>query len=492
MSSDPIERARRTAKTGRQLGAADIGGALAVTALAVPVSAFALSLTAAIQGTDPASLIATPTAWALLVLSLAAIISVNGLCVSAGTAAELLRSSHLKSLEENSPSHLRLNSILNRRDTLVAACFMGSQTMRAWLVLVCFLPAPSLAAAFGFEGWTAALLAAVALSIPIAGLNVVFGELIPKSYATAYPIRTCLRLNGLMGAFAILFWLPTQLATFSAGLVTRRFGADASFSSANQAEEELKSLIETYSEAGQIEEEEVEMLDSVFEFGDTVAREIMTPRVDLDSISVTASLVDASRMITATGHSRIPVYEGSDDQILGIVHAKDILSALAEGNGKASLRSLMRPAIFVPENKGLHDLLQEMRLNRTQLVVVQDEFGGTSGIVTIEDMVEEVMGEIVDEYDVEEAPIVSAGHGWVVEGRLHLDDVNDEIGTGLASEEFDTLGGYVFGLFGRQPASGESVDAAGCRFTVQETDGRRILKVLVQALPDDLLNAEAV
>ena len=157
--------------------------------------------------------------------------------------------------------------------------------------------------------------------------------------------------------------------------------------------------------------------------------------------------------------------------------------AMLRGKGRPSLRSLMRPAHFVPENKDLHELLTEMRASRSQMVIVQDEFGGTAGIVTIEDIVEELVGDIVDEYDVEEPEIVAVGDAWLVDGKTHLDDLNDQIDGELESEEFDTVGGYVFGLFGRQPKQGECVESEGYRFTVAESDGRRIMRLKVEAAP---------
>jgi len=202
-------------------------------------------------------------------------------------------------------------------------------------------------------------------------------------------------------------------------------------------------------------------------------------------VPVSATLQEVAQIVEETGHSRIPVFEGSDDQIVGIVHAKDVLSAITRGEGSRRLRDTMRPASFVPENKNLHDLLQEMRQNRTQMVIVQDEFGGTAGVVTIEDIVEEVVGEIVDEYDQEELQVVRDENGFTIGGKMNIHDVNSLIGTDFDSDEFDTLGGFVFGLFGRQPSQGESVETDGYRFTVTETDGRRIFSVCLEKLPDE-------
>jgi putative hemolysin len=264
-------------------------------------------------------------------------------------------------------------------------------------------------------------------------------------------------------------------------LFAKAGGGAVSLRTSNQMGEEIRSLVESAEESGQLEADETSLIQSVLEFGETIAREIMTPRTDLDAASIETNPYDLVEIIQQSGHSRIPIFEGTDDEIVGIIHAKDLLMAIIRGK-PVNLRSLMRPALYVTENKNVHDLLAEMRHHRTQLAVIKDEFGGTSGIVTIEDIIEELVGEIQDEYD-NEGPIVSeAGTGFVVEGKTHLDDVNEEIGTTFESEDFDTIGGYVFGLFGRQPRQGEWIEYENHQFTVAETDGKRILKVRIEQL----------
>jgi CBS domain containing-hemolysin-like protein len=246
-------------------------------------------------------------------------------------------------------------------------------------------------------------------------------------------------------------------------------------------EEEIKTLAESGEESGQIESDERELIHSVFEFADTVAREIMTPRVDLDAMPVKSDPADVVRVIEETGHSRIPLYEATDDDILGVVHAKDLLGAMAQGR-TVELRKLIRPVLTVPEGKGLRELMGEMRAARTQMAIVQDEFGGTAGVVTVEDIVEELVGDIVDEYDAEESDIVPVEDGWLVSGKTHLDELNDRIGSEFDTNEFDTIGGFVFGQFGRQPKEGEFVEVDLYRFTVNETDGRRVQQLRIEPI----------
>lgn len=414
----------------------------------------------------------------------------NALFVMGNTAFDLLQPIHRKFFDNEPANQLKIDRAVENKALYVSTCNLGIFTTRALLVVTVVYAAPMAAAQVSNMlgapiSWETVMLTALLLGIPLAGFNLLFAELIPKGYAESNPVDTTLRVQPAIRAFGLLFGIPAKIVLSIANLVTKRFGSKATFEVPNLAEEEIRSLLEAAESTGEIEGTEKDMLTSVFEFGDTVAREIMTPRVDLDSVPLSASLDDIIGVIKESGHSRIPVYKETDDEIVGIIHAKDILEQITNGSSDFSLEDRLRPAYFVPENKRLHDLLQDMKTKKTQIVIIQDEFGGTAGIVTIEDIVEELVGEIVDEYDVDEPDIIELEDGFIVGGKLHLDDVNDAIGDSLESDEFDTVGGFVFGLFGRQPSSGESIDHEGLIFTVMETDGRRISKLKVEriALP---------
>jgi len=425
----------------------------------------------------------------VVMLAILAIIVLNAMFVAAETAVELLKAHHIKHVREgNSVQSGRLQALVDGKQRYVAACTLGSQTARLALVFVGFLLAQGLAlflherAGWNFDYGTI-LLSALIIAVPVVLVNIIVGELVPKSYASLHPHRVALGLYRFIKASAFVFSLPAGLIVWIANLLTALFGGRASFT-ANQAEEEIKNLVESAQETGEIEVDEKELLHSVFEFTDTVAREVMTPRVDMDAMPMRSDPAEVVRVIQETGHSRIPLYEETDDQIVGIIHAKDLLMAMVNSDGPVNLRPLMRPALFVPENKNLHELLTEMRAGRSQLAVVQDDFGGTAGIVTIEDIVEELVGDIVDEYDVEEPEVVVAEDGWLVDGKTHVDDVNDEIGSDFESEEFETIGGFVFGQFGRQPKQGEEIQVDGYRFHIVETDGRRVGRLRIKKLSD--------
>jgi putative hemolysin len=420
--------------------------------------------------------------WAFLFL-LIAIIFVNALFVAAETALDMLTSLHVKHAASEKATQ-RLQGFLEKQPKYVAACSLGSQVARMALFFSALLLAQDLALILaGRFGWIfnygTILIAAVIILIPALLVNVVLGELVPKSFATMHPDRVALALGGFIRVVAVVFAVPARVVVRIANLVASRFGGKASFTAASQAEEQIKSLVETAQESGAIEDEERELLHSVFEFTDTVVREVMTPRVDLEAVPINAEPEAVVRIIEESGHSRIPLYVDTDDQIVGVIHAKDLLMAMVS-NKNVRLRSFMRPALFLTETMTLQEALKEMRLNRAELAIVQDEYGGTAGIVTTEDIVEELVGEIVDEYDVEEEEVVQTETGFLIDGKTHLDDLNDEIGSSFESEEFDTIGGYVFGLFGRQPKEGETINVDSFVFTVAETDGKRIQKLAVR------------
>ncbi|MBL8068551.1 MAG: HlyC/CorC family transporter [Armatimonadetes bacterium] len=484
MNSDPSERRRR-------IGPAGTGTTLALTsaAIVVPVLAFAQGLSAA-NRPEAIGIFTDPVNLALLLTAFVAVMLVNAVCVAGSSGLEVLRASHARAHDEGSRENRVLSGLIENKDSIVAACVLGAQTMRAWLVLLCLLPAPAIAERLGWiaspvhpsQFYFASVLAATALSIPVMGVNVIVAELVAKSVAVTHPMDTMMRIGWILKLFNLAFRLPGVLAVGVADVIAKRFNTSARFTIHNRVEEEIKEILESNEDAGGIEEEERELLESVFEFGDTVVREIMTPRVDMESIPADTNLDAIADLIEATGHSRLPIYQDTDDNIIGIVHAKDVLLALARNQDNVTIDQIMRPAYSVHETQKLHSLLADMRSKKTQMVIVKDELGGTSGLVTIEDIVEELVGEIIDEYDTAPPEIQKTANGHSVSGKLHLDDVNEAIGTDFESGEFDTIGGYVFGLFGRQPAVGERISDDRCTFYIEESDGRRILRLQIEPL----------
>ncbi len=229
-----------------------------------------------------------------------------------------------------------------------------------------------------------------------------------------------------------------------------------------------------------IEEDERQMIHSIFEFSDTVVREVMVPRIDMACVEDTTTVDGVLRVILEEGHSRIPVYRETIDQIVGVVHVKDLLSHVKAGHHSLAVGEVMRPAYFIPESKRLDDLLREMRRKRTQMAIVVDEYGGTAGLVTVEDLVEEIVGPILDEYDVDEKLFETVNdHSAIVDGRLSIEEVNELMGLDLPAGEVDTIGGFVYSLLGHVPAQGEKVDAGEAEIVVEKLEGHRIARVRI-------------
>jgi CBS domain containing-hemolysin-like protein len=249
-------------------------------------------------------------------------------------------------------------------------------------------------------------------------------------------------------------------------------------------EDKLREMIDVAEEGEVIEESERAMIHSIFELGDTVVREIMVPRPDMTMVSADASLGEVVDVILEAGHSRIPVYRDDRDKIVGVIHAKDVLRRIHAVHDEAgSWEDLLRPAYFVPELKPVDALLRDLQAEKIHLAVVIDEYGATAGLVTIEDIVEEIVGEIVDEYDEEDPLVEQLGTDrWRVDARLPVDELGDLLSLDLPREEWDTVGGLLFGLLGHVPRPGESLEIQSLRLTAERVEGRRIVTTLVERL----------
>jgi len=330
--------------------------------------------------------------------------------------------------------------------------------------------------------------AAIWSTVVMTVVILLFGEILPKTLAVNAGDRASLRLAPFLAFIArALSPLTTAFLWISDGLV-RLFGGKPHVGP-YVTEEDIKTLVNVGVEQNVLEEQERELIHSIIEFGDTIVREVMTPRTDMVTVSVTSSPRRALDLVIAEGYSKLPVYDETVDNVIGVVHDRELLIALSNGTiASTSLRSLMRPVTLVPENKRISELLREMQRGKYSLAIVIDEYGGTAGLVTMEDLLEEIVGEIRDEHDEgEEEPIRRISDTeTVVEAGTNIEDVNAALGISLPHEEFETIGGYVVGLFGRLPREGEEIDAIeGVRLRVDRTRGRRILAVRVLTSAND-------
>ncbi len=313
-------------------------------------------------------------------------------------------------------------------------------------------------------------------------LHVVFGELAPRASALNHPETAAKWLSPLILAFT---WLTTPfnwLLNKSADLVLKAFGERALVEEhAVHSPDELRMIVEHSEEGGALGAQDAELIEGVFEFSEKNAREVMTPRTEVAALPVEATLDEACTLVEESNFSRYPVYEGSLDNVVGVVLSKDLLREVRHPRQNFDLRRVMREVHVVPGSREVEEVLADFKRRKEHLAVVLDEFGGTAGIVTMEDLLEEIVGEILDEYDEPErrASTGTAGES-LIPGETHIGEVNEHFGLSLPDEDYSTLGGYVFGALGRLPLVGDAVTVDSTRLVVREMDGRRIKTVAVE------------
>jgi CBS domain containing-hemolysin-like protein len=348
--------------------------------------------------------------------------------------------------------------------------------------VVAVISAPVLAEAWrSWLGGASYPLAFVLVVFIAAFLMLILGELVPETIAMQHSERLALLLARPLAVIAVLAMPLVRLMVWLSNAISRMFGAQRPGSMPFVTEEEIKTLVDAGEEEGVIQEEEKEMIYSIFELGDTLAREVMVPRIDVVALDVTTPMVEALDTIMQAGHSRIPVYEETIDNVLGVLYAKDLLPNLRDGRTDVQLEAILREAYFIPETKKASDLLPDLQQRRVHMAVVVDEYGGMSGLVTIEDLLEEIVGEIQDEYDTEEPIVEFVGQDeYILDARVDLDDLNRLMDVSLPTDDNDTLGGFIYTELGKVPAVGDQVAFGDLSLTVESVAGRRIKKVRIQ------------
>jgi putative hemolysin len=310
----------------------------------------------------------------------------------------------------------------------------------------------------------------------------VLGEATPKNWAIRHPDRAAL-LAAPVVSVLVRFPLVRLFSGLLIGIADHLLPGGASARRPYVSEQELLAMADVAVEEDVIETEERALIRSIISFGDTVVREVMVPRPDMVTASARDRVADVLEVAMAAGYSRIPVYEQNVDDIVGIVFTKDLMRADLAGQAAAPVRSLVREAHFVPETKPVAALMREMQAEKFHMAIVVDEYGGTSGLVTLEDLIEELVGEIVDEFDVEE-PLIEPlpGGGYRVNARMPLDELNELLHADLPQGDWDTVGGLVYGLLGHVPTEGEAAEADGHRLVAEKVQGRRIGRVRIVPL----------
>jgi len=313
-------------------------------------------------------------------------------------------------------------------------------------------------------------------------LHVVFGEQAPKAWAITHPERTSRWIAAPLIFFSWITRPFTDLLNWSANRVVRLLGLKGTSAEleAIHSPEELRMLVEQSRQRGKLDADDARLLQGVFEFSEKTAREVMTPRTEMVALPADLTLEEAADQVAVAGRSRYPVYGESLDDILGIVHAKDILAGLRSAKG-GSLRAVLRPAVFVPGTREVEDVLADMKRQKIHLAIVLDEFGGTAGLVTMEDLLEEIVGQIYDEYDRPSGELrsVPAGVAPTIAGSVPIREVNSAFGLELGEQDYTTIGGFLFGAIGRLPRPGDQVAVKGAVFEIVEVEGRRVGTVRV-------------
>ena len=327
--------------------------------------------------------------------------------------------------------------------------------------------------------------AALGATMAIALLALALLEAAPRLLVAQHPERWGLRLLPAMRVFRLLFGLPARLLDMTIGMVLRlRDHGEASLESQDEEEEELLRLVEMREGNGLPENGELAMIRRIAQMVDRAVREIMVPRIDMVAAEASVSIDDVLQLVMEHGYSRIPIYEETVDNIIGVVYAKDILKWTADGRKPISLKEISREPYVIPEGKRVDELLAELREHKVHIAIVVDEYGGTAGLVTIEDVLEEIVGEIQDEYDREEVTIQRlTDTEAILDARVSLDQLNELFELQIEGEDFDTVGGFVYQELGRMPAPGDEVQADGITMRVLSTLGHRIKKVRVTKRP---------
>ena len=409
-------------------------------------------------------------AWLQLTVLLVSLV-LCAMASAAETAFTSISRIKLKNLvEEGDPTGIEIEHLLSNPNKFLSTILIVNN--------VAVIVASSMATvlALRFSASLGELISTILISLVV----LIFCEITPKTAAVQNPLR-----------WAKVFVVPVrgtawllQPIVWSLGVITnslvRLLGGQVKHKGPFVTEEELRLLVTVGEEEGVLEEEETEMIHSIFEFADTTVREVMIPRIDMVTLESDANVDEAVDLALQGGFSRIPVYKESIDEIVGVLYTKDMLKQLRENHDTMPIRDLVRPAYFVPETKKLDDLLREMQQKHVHMVIVVDEYGSVAGLVTIEDLVEEIVGDIQDEYDREEQLYQQINENeYIFNAKINIDEFNELMDTELDDSDYETLGGFLYAQLDKIPNIGDTVTFNDLTFTVLTTRGRRITQVKV-------------
>ncbi len=412
-----------------------------------------------------------------MVILLIILVTMSAFFSASETALTAFNRSKLKAIaEKNQRKADLLKGWLKKPNEILTALLIGNNIVNilassiATMVAISILGNNSRAIAISTGAMTILLL--------------IFGEITPKVVAKAYSTHISNAVIKLVYMLSKLFLPISKILMVVSKLIARMFGVKIDEIAFLITEEEIKSVVSVGEEEGVIEEEEKKMIHSIFEFTDTTVKEIMIPRTTVFAVEASKTLEEIWDVITGNGYSRIPVYEEGIDNIIGVFYIKDIFNVIRDGKLNMQVKSFIREAYFVPETKALVEMLEEFKKKHIHMAIVLDEYGGTSGIITIEDLIEEIVGDINDEFDIEHDEEIKkvADNKYIIDAMLDVEFLNEELSIDLpVSEDYDSLGGYIYSVLGRVPLEKDTIthDNGKVEIRVLEVDNRRIVKALI-------------
>lgn len=401
-------------------------------------------------------------------LTLVLLLSLSAFFSSAETALTTVNKIRVRTLAEaGNRRAIILTKVIEKQGKMLSAILIGNNIVN--------LTASSLATTLAISVWGNKAVGFVTGLLTL--LILVFGEITPKTVSTIYSEKIALQYAGIiywfMTAFTPVIFLINKLS-IGVLLILR---IDPNKKADGITEDELRTIVEVSHEEGVIESEEKKMINNVFDFGDSLAKDIMVPRIDMKFVHVEATYDEVIEIFREEKYTRFPVYEDTTDDVIGIINMKDLL--LLDKTAEFSIRNFLRQPFYTYEYKNTSELMIEMRQTFNNLVIVLDEYGATAGLITLEDMLEEIVGEIRDEYDEDEVDnlIEISPNEYIVEGSMKLDDLNDFLELSLESEDYDSIGGLIIGLLDHLPDEGEEVDHLGLKLIVEHVEKNRIDKI---------------
>jgi putative hemolysin len=396
-----------------------------------------------------------------------------------GSEASLfsLTALHLhKMKEDKNPFYAYIHKLLAYPRRLLVTILVGNESVN---ITISVLTTSIFILFLGIEGkWIAIAVTTITLLI--------FGEAIPKTFAVNYPMRFATSVSVPLAFFASIerpvVWILEKVSDLFVYVLGRKFSQEKQV----LTEDEFKTLVDVGHEEGALEEAEKDLIHRVFDLADTTVSDIMTPRVDMFCLPLTMGMEEMAKEILKTRYSRIPIYETDRDDILGILHARHLLEEITKGRRSESVKPLLKKPYFVPLERTAESMLRDFRMRRIQMALIVDEYGGIEGLVTLNDIMEDLVGDIYDEYDVKESLYNRVDDGsLIMSGAMDIEEFNNLMRTSVPVEDFDTLGGFVLHLFGKVPTRGEEIYYENYTFKVEKVVKRRIMTVRVKQKEDE-------